>query len=104
MEQEKHQTGKLDLSQMWDGMYYLSFFIFFILVVIPNLPKALTLNAYYPIAMVIYGALGVFIGIGVYNVIRKAPDAVKWSILIVLYAAVLFQLLTHVDRFMVPDL
>lgn len=103
MEQENHQDQKLDFSQMWDGLYYLSFYIFFILFVIPNLPKSLTLNGYYPIAMVIYGTIGVFTGIGVYRLVRNASEKLKWVILIVLYILVVYQLLTHVDRFMVPD-
>ena len=103
METEKHQQDKLDYSQMWEGLYYLSFFIFFILVVIPRLPAALTLNAYYPIAMAVYGTIGVFTGIGVYRLVRNASDTLKWSIITVIYIAVVYQLLTHVERFMVPD-
>ncbi|MBK6731149.1 MAG: hypothetical protein IPG60_09325 [Bacteroidetes bacterium] len=79
------------------------FFYFFILVVIPNLPKSLTLNGYYPIAMVIYGTIGVFTGIGVFRLVRNASDKIKWVIIIVLYVLVVYQLLSHVDRFMVPN-
>lgn len=93
-----------DWSQMWEGMYYLSFFIFATLVVIPNLGKDLTFGYYYPIAMIIYGAVGVFIGIGVYRLVRNTPLIIRWGIIIAIYVLVFYQLITHVDRFTIPDM
>lgn len=104
MEPEVNANEKLDLSQMWEGMFYLSFFILATLVVIPNLPKQYTFNLYYPIAMVIYGSIGVFAGIGVYRLVKHTGDWLKWGIVIAIYTAVIYQLITHVERFAVPDM
>ncbi|HAE13733.1 MAG: hypothetical protein H6548_10260 [Chitinophagales bacterium] len=93
-----------DWSDMWEGLYYLSFFIFATLVVIPNLGKTLTFGYDFRIAMIPYGTIGVFAGMGVYRLVRNAPVWLKMGIILLIYAAVMYQLITHVDRFTIPDL
>jgi len=100
---EQHEE-RVDWSQMWEGVYYLSFFVFSTLIVIPNLGKDLTLGYYYPIAMLIYGTIGVFTGIGVYKLVKNAPVSIRWSIIIAIYISVFYQLITHVERFTIPDM
>jgi hypothetical protein len=99
------ETGeKPNWSEMWEGLYYLSFFIFSTLVVIPNLGKSLTFGYYLPIAMVIYGTAGTFVGILVYRLVKNQALWIKWSFIVIIYVLVLYQLLTHVDRFTIPDM
>ena len=54
--------------------------------------------------MIPYGTIGVFAGMGVYRLVRNAPVWLKWGSFCSFYAAVMYQLITHVDRFTIPDL
>jgi hypothetical protein len=102
--ENKEANNGVDWSQMWEGLYYLSFFILATLVVIPNMGKTLTLGYYYPVAMLIYGTIGVFVGIFVYRLVQNAAAWLKMGIIVAIYVAVFYQLLTHLDRFTIPDM
>jgi hypothetical protein len=95
--------NKPDWSGVWEGLYYLTFFIFATLFVIPNLGKTLTFGYYFPVAMLIYGTAGTFVGIWVFALVRNRPVWLKTSILVLLLGLVMFQLVTHIDRFSIPD-
>ncbi|KRP08167.1 MAG: hypothetical protein ABR95_10040 [Sphingobacteriales bacterium BACL12 MAG-120813-bin55] len=102
--ENKGENSRVDWSHMWEGLYYLSFFILATLVVIPNLGKTLTLGYYYPVAMLIYGTIGVLAGIFVYRLVQHAAAWIKMGIIVAIYLAVFYQLLTHLDRFTIPDM
>lgn len=84
---------------LWEGFIYLAFFTFFCIYLIPNTPKAWSFDRYYPVAMITYGLAGMLTGRVVYVITRKTPWWVKTAIVGVLYAFVIYYLVTHVDRF-----
>ncbi len=87
---------------LWEGFIYLSFWIFANLFVLPNMPKTLTLNYYYPVSLIIYGTIGVFTGILVFRVIKDNSNLIKIAMLSIMYGLILYQLITHFEAFTKP--
>jgi len=103
---EEQQSAKKEEQpfypdMLWEGYMYLAFFVFFCIYLIPNTPRSWSFGRYYPIAMITYGAAGVLVGRIAYIVTRKMPWWVKTAIVGILYALVIYYLLTHVHKFSV---
>lgn len=92
---------KADYSGLWEGIYYLSFFVFFNLFILPLVPKQYSLNHNFSVAGILYGFAGCIAGIVIYRVVRDMPVWVKSGIIFIVYALVLYQLITHADSFTV---
>jgi uncharacterized membrane protein len=93
-----------DPNMFWEGFYYLSFFIFFIIFLIPYAPKTITFDGNYKIAMIPFGIAGVLTGRVAFLLTRNMPSWVKVALMAVVYACLLYYLFTNVGRFTVPDL
>ncbi len=89
-------------NMFWEGFYYLSFFIFFNIVLIPYTPKSWSFDRYYPIALITYGFAGVLCGIFAFRLVKNAPGWLKFAIMAVLYGIMLFYLFDNVHRFTAP--
>lgn len=87
--------------EFWGPFIYLTFFIFFNLVLLPNANPAIRLNNY-DIEIIIYGAVGIFVGIFVYRLIKNTPNWFKFIFVAVLYAMILIRLILHWKLFTVP--
>lgn len=83
----------------WEGFFYIGFYIFFIMVLIPYLPKSLSFNRYYPVAMVTFGLPGILCGILTYRIVKNMPEWVKITIMGGIFLTIIFYLVTHFDRF-----
>lgn len=89
-------------NMFWEGFYFLSFFIFFNIVLIPYAPKSLTFNQYYPIAMIIFGGAGLITGRVCYLIMKNWPQWTKFSLHVVLYGIILFYLVENIQKFTIP--
>lgn len=86
----------------WEGFYFLSFFIFFNIVLIPYAPKSLTLNEYYPVAMIFFGLAGLGTGRIAYLIMKNWPQWTKFMLHVVLYGIILLYLIDNIEKFTVP--
>ncbi len=91
-------------NMFWEGFYYLSFFTFFIIFLIPYAPEKITFDDNYKIAMIPFGLAGVLTGRIAYLLTRNMPSWVKVTLMAVVYACLLYYLFTNTSRFTVPDL
>lgn len=89
-------------EMLWEGFFYLAFFIFFCIYLIPNTPKSWSFDRYYPVAMLSYGTVGVLTGRLAYVVTRRMPAWFKIAIMVVLYTLVVYYLITHYEKFAIP--
>jgi len=102
MENQQPQQAEeqsFEPNMLWEGFFYLAFFIFFCIFLIPNTPKAWSFDRYYPIAMITYGTAGIFTGRVAYLITRKMPGWVKTGIMVVLYTLVIYYLVSHYEKF-----
>lgn len=97
--QNEEQEFKPDM--LWEGYIYLAFFVFFCIFLIPNTPKSWSFDRYYPIALITYGAVGIFTGRVAYLITRNMPGWVKAAMVGVLYSLVIYYLVTHIEKFSV---
>jgi len=104
--QHEQEEQEYHPNMFWEGFFYLSFFIFANIVLIPYTPKKLSFlsfNGYYPLAMITYGLGGLFAGMLVFRLVKNAPSWVKFTIVAVIYATILYYLVDNIERFMIPD-
>lgn len=93
---------KQDANLFWEGFYFLSFFIFFNIVLIPCAPKALTFNQYYPVAMILFGGAGLLTGRGCYLIMKNWPQWTKFTLHAALYIIILIYLINNIEKFTIP--
>ena len=98
----QEQQEAFEPNMFWEGFFYLSFFIFTNIVLIPYTPKSWSFGRYYPIALITYGAVGVVAGLITFRIVKNAPNWVKFGIMAILYIIMLAYLLTNVHRFTTP--
>lgn len=87
--------------QFWGPFTYLTFFIFFNLILLPYAPKKIRLHNY-DIEMILYGAAGIFTGIVVYRIIKNTPVWFKFLLIGGMYAVILARLIIEWKLFTVP--
>ncbi len=93
---------KQDPNLFWEGFYFLTFFIFFNIVLIPYAPKSLTFDQYYPVAMIFFGGTGLLVGRGCYLVMKNWPEWTKFTLHAVLYLIILYYLIDNIEKFTIP--
>jgi hypothetical protein len=106
VQQQEEQSQEYHPNMFWGGFFYLTFFIFFNIVLIPYTPKKLsflTFDGYYPVAMIIYGLAGLFTGMLMFKLLKNAPNWVKLALVSVLYAIILYYLVDNIERFQIPE-
>lgn len=99
---DKAPESRHDPNLFWEGFYFLSFFIFFNVVLIPYAPKSLTLNQYYPVAMLFFGGTGLLVGRGAYLLMKRWPEWTKFLLHCVIYGIILVYLVANIQKFTVP--
>jgi branched-subunit amino acid ABC-type transport system permease component len=101
--QDNTEEQEYTPNMFWEGFFYLTFFIFANIVLIPYTPKSWSFGRYYPVAMIIYGAAGLAAGMIAYRLLKNAPNWVKATIVSILYAIIIFYLVDNIERFTIPD-
>jgi len=101
--QDEEKEQEYTPNMFWQGFFYLSFFIFANIVLIPYTPKSWSFGRYYPVAMIFYGGAGLLLGMIAYRLLKDAPGWVKTVIVTTLYAIILYYLMDNIERFTIPD-
>lgn len=99
---QQDQQQQHNPNLFWEGFFYLSFFVFFDIVVIPYAPKSITFDQYYPLAMVIVGGAGLFVGMLAFRVMKNWPNFIKAGLFVVMYGIILWYLIENINKFTVP--
>ena len=99
---QPEQDHKHDPNLFWEGFFYLSFFVFFDIVVIPYAPKSITFDQYYPLAMILVGGAGQFIGMLAFRIMKNWPSIIKFALFVVMYGIILWYLIENIQKFTVP--
>lgn len=86
-------------NMFWQGFYYLSFFVFFCIVLIPNTPKSLSFDRYYPLALISYGLVGLACGMLAYRIMRNTAAWMKFAVVAILYIFLLYYLIDNLHKF-----
>lgn len=97
----QEQEQPFQPNMFWEGFYYLSFFVFFIIVLIPYAPKSITFDQYYPIAMIPFGIAGFLCGAITFRILKNTSSKVKFAVMAILYAVLIYYLLTNIQNFSV---
>ena len=103
LEQNKPQEQEYQPNMFWEGFFYLTFFIFANIVLIPYTPKSWSFGRFYPIAMITYGLAGLLTGMIMFRLLKNAPNWLKFAVVAVLYAIILYYLVDNIERFMIAD-
>jgi len=86
-------------NMFWEGFFYLSFFVFFCIVLIPYTPKALSFDRYYPLALITYGIVGLISGAIAYKLLKNAASWVKFVVMAILYIVMIYYLIDNMHHF-----
>ncbi len=86
-------------NMFWEGFYYLTFFVFFCIVLIPYTPKALSFDRYYPLALITYGIVGLIFGAIAFKFLKNAPSWLKFTVVAILYAILIYYLVDNMHQF-----
>ncbi|MBC8045665.1 MAG: hypothetical protein H7Y00_02620 [Fimbriimonadaceae bacterium] len=96
----------------WGPFTYMTFFIFFNLIILPNIDMWLhklfpSKNIHirmnnYDIEMILYGSAGIFTGIIVYRIIQNTPSWFKFILIGGMYGIILGRLIIEWKLFTVP--
>lgn len=93
------EEQKFQPNMFWEGFYYLTFFVFFCIVLIPYTPKALSFDRYYPLALITYGLVGLICGVIAYKILKNAPSWLKFAVVAVLYIVMIYYLIDNMHHF-----
>ena len=53
--------------------------------------------------MITYGLAGLLTGMIMFRLLKNAPNWLKFAVVAVLYAIILYYLVDNIERFMIPD-
>lgn len=96
---EPQEEQSFQPNMFWEGFYYLSFFVFFCIVLIPYTPKALSFDRYYPLALITYGLAGLICGAVAFRILKNAPPWMKFSVVAILYIILIYYLIDNMHHF-----
>jgi Ca2+/Na+ antiporter len=101
---EDSTVSKADYSGFWEGMTCLTCYVFSCLFIMPNMhahDKKYNFDAAFGTEGILFGFAGAIAGLLVYRIIRNRPNWLKLTVILVMYACILFQLISHAERFTV---
>lgn len=101
-ENPTQQEQQSNPNMFWEGFYLVSFFIFFIIVLIPAAPKSVTFDRNYDISMITFGLAGLAIGRLAFLVMRNWPEWIKFVLHVGIYGSIMWYLIQNVDKFTIP--
>lgn len=99
---ETRRSRLADQNMFWEGFYLISFFIFFIIVLVPAAPKSLTFDQNYDVSMITFGLAGLGIGRLSFLIMRYWPQWTKFVLHVGIYGAILWYLVENVNKFTIP--
>lgn len=98
-QEELQEEQPFHPNMFWEGFIYLSFFVFFCIVLIPYTPKSLSFDRYYPLALITYGVVGLICGVFAYKLLKNAASWMKFAVVAVLYAIMIYYLIDNMHHF-----